>query len=237
MTAWRFDNARFSFSPTTFSLSGAYGQIVALVGPNGAGKTSLLRALLGDPVLRDGAAYLEGDTLPASRLPATAFPGRVGYLPQDAPLPLDVTCGALVRMGWIGRLSAWEAPSDSEQRRFESLVTALGLSEKLERPLSKLSMGERQRAALARVLLPEPKVLLLDEPTNHLDPPAATFLWKFLRERVANDRNAVVISTHDVASARRHAHRLVGIRQGAPVTDGATFDAKAFERTYGVEEV
>lgn len=236
MTAWRLEQARFPFSTKAFSLSGRAGEIVALVGPNGAGKTSFLRALLGEPVLASGAVFLGKDTVPAERLPASALPERVGYLPQDAPMPLEVTAGALVRMGWIGRLRPWEAPAENQRRNFDALVEALGLAEKLERPLARLSMGERQRAALARVLLAEPGVLLLDEPTNHLDPPGTSFLWRFLRERIASQRMAVALSTHDITSARRHADRIVGLIQGTVVTDGKQFGAAEYRAVFGVEE-
>jgi iron complex transport system ATP-binding protein len=236
MSAWRLEDARFRFAQASFSLRGENGEIVALVGPNGAGKTTLLRALLGDRVLASGAAWLGDDTVPVHRLPAGALPERVGYLPQDAPMPLDVSTGALIRMGWIGRLRPWRGPDSAQEQRFGELVAALGLAEKLDRPLARLSMGERQRAALARVLLPEPKVLLLDEPTNHLDPPAASFLWRFLQRRVATDRSAVVISTHDVTAARRHAHRIVGIKEGNVVADGPRFGGLEYRRTFDTDE-
>lgn len=236
MTAWRFEEARFPFSRRPFSLAGDPGEIVALVGPNGAGKTSMLRALLGERVFAAGAAYLGDDRVPTSRLSASALPGRVGYLPQDAPMPLEVTTEALVRMGWIGTLGAWESPSAEQKRRFDGLVGALALENRLSRPLARLSMGERQRAALARVLLAAPPLLLLDEPTNHLDPPGVSFLWKFLRERTAEDRSAVLVSTHDVAAARRYAHRAIGVRDGTVAHAGAEFDREAYRRTYGGEE-
>jgi iron complex transport system ATP-binding protein len=235
MSAWRLEQARFPFAFAGISLEGRAGEVVALVGPNGAGKTTLLRALLGDPVLAAGAAYLGDDTVPAERLPASALPERVGYLPQETPVPLDVTTEALVRMGWIGRLRPWESPTDAQRGRMALLVEALGLGEKLDRPLARLSVGERQRASLARVLLPEPRVLLLDEPTNHLDPPAGAFLWRFLREQVAATGTAVVISTHDVTAARRHAHRIVGLRQGTVVCNGV-FAAAEYAATFGIGE-
>ncbi len=235
MTAWRFENAAFGFSTEPFSLSGKPGELLALVGPNGAGKTSMLRALLGERVLSAGAAYLGVDRLPAARLPATALVERIGYLPQDAQVPPDLTVEALVRMGWTGLLRPWEAPSSAQRQRFQQLVETLGLSEKLQRSVLRLSMGERQRAALARVLLPEPKVLLLDEPTNHLDPPGSTFLWNVLKGKTKVGI-AVIISTHDVTAARKHASRIIGVRGGTVVHDGAQFDSASYRTTFAVEE-
>jgi len=236
MTAWRFENAAFGFSSHPFSLSGKAGEILALVGPNGAGKTSLLRALLGERVLTAGAAYLADDTLPCVRLPSTALAERIGYLPQDAPVPPDLTVEALVRIGWTGLLRPWEQPSPTQQQHFQQLIETLGLRSKLTRSVLRLSMGERQRAALARVLLPEPRVLLLDEPTNHLDPPGSSFLWNFLKEK-AKAGTAVIISTHDVTAARKHATRIVGVRSGTVVCDGKSFSAADYRTTFAMEEI
>jgi iron complex transport system ATP-binding protein len=236
VSAWRFENARFAFGARPFSVRGEGSGVTALLGPNGAGKTSWLRALLGEPLLVEGAAYLGDATAPTTSLAATALAEAVGYLPQESPMPLDVTVEALVRMGWIGRLRAWDGPSPAQLARMDALLDALGLSGKRQRPIGRLSMGERQRAALARVLLPAPTLLLLDEPTNHLDPPTTKFLWTFLKERAVLEKVAVLVSTHDIAAARRFADRILGLRDGAIVHDGRGFDEQAFRATFGIGE-
>jgi ABC-type lipoprotein export system ATPase subunit len=100
---------------------------------------------------------------------------------------------------------------DAEQRARE-LLDRFGLSHRLEHTPGELSSGERQRTALARALLNEPKVLLADEPTGNLDTENATEVLKHLREFAASG-GAVLLVTHD-AQAAAAADRIIHLRDG-----------------------
>jgi len=142
---------------------------VCLVGRNGSGKSTLLKI---------AASLVEVD-----RGVRFAQPGAtIRYLPQEPDLTGHATVLAFVEAGL--------APGD-DPHRARYLLEQLGLTDE-EEP-ARLSGGEARRAALARVLAPEPDILLLDEPTNHLDLPAI----EWLENELAASRSALVLISHD----------------------------------------
>ncbi|HVW92817.1 MAG TPA: ATP-binding cassette domain-containing protein [Devosia sp.] len=145
------------------------GDKLALVGRNGSGKSTLLKIAAGEIQPDDGVRFLQ--------------PGAtVRYLPQEPDLSAFPTTLAYVEAG----LSEGNDPY-----RARYLLEHLGLTG--EEPTGSLSGGEARRAALARVLAPEPDILLLDEPTNHLDLPAI----EWLEEELQSLRSAMIIISHD----------------------------------------
>jgi ATP-binding cassette subfamily F protein uup len=145
------------------------GEKVALVGRNGSGKSTLLRIAAGTIVPEEGSRFLQ--------------PGvTIRYLPQEPDLSGFASTLAYVEAGL-------EAGDDHYRASY--LLEALGLTGE-EHPV-RLSGGEARRAALARVLAPEPDILLLDEPTNHLDLPAI----EWLEDELKSMPSALVIVSHD----------------------------------------
>jgi ABC transport system ATP-binding/permease protein len=142
---------------------------VCLVGRNGSGKSTLLKIAAG--------------TVEADRGVRFAQPGAtIRYLPQEPDLSGFATTLAFVEAGL--------APGD-DPHRARYLLEQLGMTGD-EEP-ARLSGGEGRRAALARVLAPEPDILLLDEPTNHLDLPAI----EWLENELSGSRSALVLISHD----------------------------------------
>src|SRR4051795_11184615 len=142
---------------------------VALIGRNGSGKSTLLKIAAGLVEPDSGSRFVQ--------------PGAtIRYLPQEPDFGGHATTLAYVEAG-LG-------PGDDHyQARF--MLEQLGLTG--EEAPANLSGGEARRAALARVLAPEPDILLLDEPTNHLDLPAI----EWLEAELAGLRSAVVLVSHD----------------------------------------
>ena len=168
---------------------------VGLIGRNGSGKTTLLRVLAGLEGFDEGTLALRRGAL-------------VGYLPQDPQLEPGhsvLESAAAVATGTAGSGRVPEIP----QHRVEALLTRLGITG-WERPVDRLSLGERRRIAVARALLPDPDLLLLDEPTNHLDPD--TILW--LEETLFDFRGAVLVVTHDRYFLDRVVDRMVEVARG-----------------------
>ncbi len=145
------------------------GERIALVGRNGSGKSTLLKIAAGDIEADGGKRFVEPSA-------------TVRYLPQEPDLSAFATV--------LDYVVAGLAPGD-DAHRARTLLEALGLTGS-EAP-ARLSGGEARRAALARVLAPEPDVLLLDEPTNHLDLPAIEWLEAELKSM----RSALVLISHD----------------------------------------
>ncbi|WP_417308104.1 ABC-F family ATP-binding cassette domain-containing protein [Devosia sp.] len=145
------------------------GEKLALVGRNGSGKSTLLKIAAGEILSDGGRRFVQPGT-------------TIRYLPQEPDLTGFATVLDYVEDGLQEGDDSYRAPY---------LLNALGLTG-AEEP-SRLSGGEARRAALARVLAPEPDILLLDEPTNHLDLPAI----EWLEEELKSIRSALIIISHD----------------------------------------
>ncbi|SFK74447.1 ABC-F family ATP-binding cassette domain-containing protein [Methylocapsa palsarum] len=167
-------------------LSVSAGERLCLVGRNGSGKSTLLKIAAGLLEHDGGARFMQPDA-------------NVRYLPQEPDLTGYPTALAYVEAG-LG-------PADDPHRAL-ILLNELGLQGG-EDP-AKLSGGEARRAALARVLAPEPDILLLDEPTNHLDLPAIEWLEAELRGL----RSALVIISHDRRFLQNLSRKTVWLDRG-----------------------
>jgi ATP-binding cassette subfamily F protein uup len=150
-------------------LSVTPGEKIALVGRNGSGKSTLLKIAAGEITPDDGIRFMQ--------------PGAtIRYLPQEPDLTGFPTTLAYVEDG---------LHEGDIHYRAQYLLEQLGLTGR--ESTANLSGGEARRAALARVLAPEPDILLLDEPTNHLDLPAI----EWLEEELKGLRSALVLISHD----------------------------------------
>ncbi|PLP60085.1 elongation factor 3 [Mesorhizobium loti] len=167
-------------------LVAAPGDKIALVGRNGSGKSTLLKIAAGMIEAQDGEVF---------RQPTAT----VRYLPQVPDMDGFASVRAYVEAG-LG-------PADDPYRA-TYLMEHLGLSGE-ERPAD-LSGGEARRAALARVMAPEPDILLLDEPTNHLD--LAVIEW--LEEELARTSSALIVISHDRRFLQRISRATVWLDRG-----------------------
>jgi ATP-binding cassette subfamily F protein uup len=169
------------------SLSVSAGERLCLVGRNGSGKSTLLKIAAGLVEADGGTRFLQPDA-------------SVRYLPQEPDF--NGFTNALVYV------EAGLGPSD-DPFRARYLLNELGLTG--EEDLAHLSGGEARRAALARVLAPEPDILLLDEPTNHLDLPAIEWLESELKSL----RSALVLISHDRRFLQNLSRSTVWLDRGA----------------------
>jgi ABC-type iron transport system FetAB ATPase subunit len=174
--------------PLSFAVAG--GECLAIEGPSGSGKTRILRAIADlDPV--EGHIFIDGSE--RAEVPATHWRKLSRYVAAEP--------------GWWADTPRETLPTtDAVQPRIARLISAVGLDEDvLDRPISLLSTGERQRIALVRALLDEPKVLLLDEPTGPLDVASSALVEELIRFQLLAGR-CVLIASHDAALVDRLAH-------------------------------
>ncbi len=193
------------------------GEIVALLGRNGAGKTTLLKSLVGLVHLQAGSIALAGHDI--TQQPVATRCRTLGYLPQDpnALLFADTVREELLitlRNHGFKHKPADELPLDPDK-----LLAHLQLQDKAATYPRDLSVGERQRVALAAITVTKPAVLLLDEPTRGLDYAAKEQLATLLRAwRKAG--MAILLVTHDVELAAQLADRVSLLSQGQIIAEG-----------------
>ncbi|HWP33704.1 MAG TPA: ATP-binding cassette domain-containing protein [Solirubrobacterales bacterium] len=181
----------------------------AIVGPSGAGKSTLLRLLnrLADP---DTGTVSYRDS-PLAEYDPLALRREVSLVPQ-LPALLEGTVGSNV---------AYAAGIAAEDLDVEGCLRLAGLpAEFAGRDVARLSVGEQQRAMLARALAQRPAVLLLDEPTSALDEAARDAIEATLAELQRALRISVVLVSHDLEQARRLGEWVVRMEDGGVVESG-----------------
>ncbi|RUM98400.1 ABC transporter ATP-binding protein [Pseudaminobacter arsenicus] len=184
------DGIRLTFGGTPLldgaALSASSGEKIALVGRNGSGKSTLLKIAAGMVEPQDGEVF---------RQPSAT----IRYLPQMPDMDGFATVRAYVEAG-LG-------PADDHYRA-TYLMEHLGLTGE-ENP-GDLSGGEARRAALARVMAPEPDILLLDEPTNHLD----LTVIEWLEDELSRTSSALIMISHDRRFLERVSRATIWLDRG-----------------------
>ena len=142
------------------------GEFVALVGPNGSGKSTLLHVLLGTQAPAAGRVQLFGEE--PDRFHAR---WRLGFVPQRPSLKSEVpaTVREIVASGRLRQRGWWRRESDADRTAIGHAVESVGLAEVADRPLNELSIGQQQRAFIARAFSSDPELLVLDEPIAGVD--------------------------------------------------------------------
>lgn len=187
------------------------GQIFGFLGPNGAGKTTTVRLLCCLIAPTWGEAFIDG--LQVGR-EDQAIRRVVGIL-TEAP-GLYERLSAYQNLEFYGRLYGLSA--GSLRRQVEKYLEMLDLWERRDEPVGAFSKGMKQRLAIARALLHEPKVLFLDEPTSGLDPEGAKTVRDFVAELRAEGRT-IFLCTHNLDEADRLCDRIGIINQHLLIVD------------------
>ena len=176
------------------------GRVTAIVGPNGAGKTTFIKSLLGltrpdDGTLRFDGALISGDD---------AYRARIGYMPQIAHFPENLTGAELLDL--LRDLRGVESGD-------ERLVEQFGLRDALGRKLRKLSGGTRQKVNAVAAFLFAAELFVLDEPTSGLDPVSAGILkQRILQERIAG--RTIILTSHILSEVDELADDVVFLHEG-----------------------
>jgi Cu-processing system ATP-binding protein len=165
------------------------GRVTAIVGPNSAGKTTFIKSVMG--LVRPDEGTILFDGAPIGRLDRA----RIGYMPQIARFPENLTGAELVAM--LGDLREGQ-PGVAARPRDEELLERLGLAPHLDKPLRALSGGTRQKINAVLAFLFTPDLLVLDEPTSGLDPVSSAALKD--KVRAARDAGRTVVVTSHVLS-------------------------------------
>lgn len=219
----------------------APGEHVALLGPSGSGKTTLFRLLNGSIFPSTGKLlYHESDVATMDHAELRAMRCKIGsvyqqhYLVSGMSVLTNTLSGALGRWSLSSTLRNLIHPGREEVERAEHCLEAVGLKEKRRFRCDQLSGGQQQRLAIARTLMQGPEVILADEPVASLDPTLSAEILDLLAGLAEKAHLTLLISLHQVELARRHARRIVALRDGQIAFDrlAKEVDTKSLEDLY-----
>jgi osmoprotectant transport system ATP-binding protein len=199
------------------------GAVTAVIGSSGSGKSTILRLLLGLELPDAGLVRVDGEAVSAAN--RLAIRRRIGYVIQEGGLFPHLSVRD--NLALLPRHLNWSrARIDARAIELAELVEIPGSA--LTRFPLELSGGQRQRVAVMRALMTDPPALLLDEPLGALDPLVRFELQERLRQLFHVLGKTVVLVTHDLPEAAFLAPRLVLLRAGRVIQDGAP--AELYER-------
>jgi len=199
--------------------SAVKGELIAVIGKNGIGKSTLLRTFAGLQEMIGGSLSIDGKNIvDFSRLQLSS---KIGYISTEIVRVSNMKVYDLVSLGrfphtnWLGRIDV------SDHQMIMDAISKTGMEDFINRPVSELSDGERQRAMIAMVLAQDAGIMIMDEPTAFLDISSKYEIIHLLNELTRNRDKTVIFSTHDLATAVSQADKIwlmkdQGMMGGAP---------------------
>lgn len=199
-------------------LSVRAGEVVGLVGPNGSGKTTAVRVASRTLPPWGGRVQVDG-TDPYS-ISARNAARSVAVVPQEFAPAFSFTVLEVILMGRSPYLSPWGGGGAGDYQRAREAAELLRVQHLADRPVEKLSGGEKQRVVLAQALAQDAPLLLLDEPTTHLDLRHVVGILDVVRRLAVSGEKGVLGIFHDLNLASAYCDRLVAIDSGRVVAQG-----------------
>lgn len=201
----------------------APGEIVGLLGHNGAGKTTIMKMITG--YLEPSAGILEVDNLDI-RDKRTEIQNKIGYLPENCPLYLEMTV-----IDYLQYTAGLRGLDEQESGRavFDA-INRTALNGKATDVMATLSRGYRQRVGVAQAILTKPELLILDEPTNGLDPTQIRQMRGLIKE--LGEQSTIIISTHILQEVHAVCDRVLIMRNGEVALDTHLDDLQSSQRLH-----
>lgn len=178
------------------------GEVFGFLGPNGAGKTTTVRMLCCLIGKTSGTAKVGGYEI-GNAADIQKIRKIIGLLPENVGLYEDMS--AYKNLDFYGKI--YKLTEKQRRERIERFLRMLGLWEKQDQPAGSFSKGMKQKLAIARALIHDPKVLFLDEPTANLDPEASKTVRDFILE-LKKEKHTIFLNTHLLDEAERICDRV-----------------------------
>ena len=202
------------------SVTIAHQAVTAFIGPNGAGKSTLLSVICRLVAKDGGEVRVEGKEI--GQYDSFELARKLSILKQTNQMPIRLTVRELVGFGRFphsrGRLT------NEDQKYINEAIRYAGLEHLEGKYLDELSGGQRQRAFIAMVLAQDTPYVFLDEPLNNLDMKHAVHMMQLIRRLAGELGKTVVLVLHDINFAASYADRIVALKDGKIVREGATDD-------------
>ena len=194
------------------------GEIVGFLGPNGAGKSTAMNIVPGYLSSNVGKVYVDGDEILEN---PTAAKKKIGYLPEQPPLYMEMTVGEYLE--FVYELRACKLP---KKEHLNEVCRVVKITDMYNRVIRNLSKGYKQRVGIAAALVGNPPLIILDEPTVGLDPKQIIEVRNLIRT-LGRD-HTVILSTHILSEAQAVCDRMIIIDHGRIVADGKTDEINRF---------
>ncbi|WP_107497461.1 ABC transporter ATP-binding protein [Thalassobius sp. I31.1] len=209
------------------------GAFVGLIGPNASGKSTLFKTLSGLVPAKAGTVFLGGEDITHMRRQVRAK--RIAYMPQAFGCNAILSVFESVLLA-LKQTTGWRVKSDNLDQVSDTLAV-LKLGHLADRGIADLSGGQAQMVAVAQTLVRQPDVILLDEPTSALDLHHQLSIMASVKNETKLRKPVVMAALHDLNLAAKFCDRLVLLRDGRILADGAPEDILALSEigeTYGV---
>ena len=194
------------------------GELFAFLGVNGAGKSTTISILCG--LLKKDSGTVQVNGIETDKAGAQTK-RMIGVVFQDSVLDKPLT----VKENLMSRAALYGITGKAFDKRLQELVEILDFDEFLNRPVGKLSGGQRRRIDIARALLHRPEILILDEPTTGLDPQTRQLIWNVIEKLQKNENMTVFLTTHYMEEAA-NAGYVVILDKGSIAAEGTPFELK-----------
>lgn len=219
------------------SFTVAPGQFLSIIAPNGTGKSTLLRCISGVLPLKQGSLTINGMAVSSfSRRQLAKLIAVVG----EEDTAFDYTVLQTVAMGRFAHIGRFGSESLEDRRIIQQALQDVGMWDKRQQNLSRLSQGERQKVLIARALAQCPQILLLDEPTSHLDIRNQFAILGLIKQLIAKSNMAVVAVIHDINLALQFSTHLLLMKDGEMLACGEPADVLSediLRAMYGIDFV
>ena len=194
------------------------GQVVVVCGPSGSGKSTLIKCVNALEPFQKGRITIEGVSVGSAGTDQNALRARVGMVFQHFELFPHLTIEENLS---IAQRKVLKRPAEEAREKTMALLARVGLSDHAHKYPNHLSGGQQQRVAIARALAMDPVAMLFDEPTSALDPEMVNEVLDVMVE-LAQEGMTMICVTHEMGFARKVAHRVIFMDEGAIVEDCAT---------------
>lgn len=202
------------------------GEFVSIIGLSGAGKSTLLRSINRLNDVTEGEITIDGVSLTkAGKKELRRIRRRIGMISQQFNLVKRSTVQKNVLSGRLGYYSTWKSIlglfSKEDYERTKDALERVDLQDKLHSRCDELSGGQQQRVSIARTLVQQADIILADEPVASLDPVTTQKIMKDLQNINTTLGKTVIVNIHSVELARSFSTRIIALKAGEIVFDGA----------------
>jgi len=212
------------------------GEFVGIIGPNGSGKTTLLKNICQVLKPNKGVILIDGKT----HYKPKELAQKLAIVSENGPINFDFTVSEVVLMGRTPFLRRFQREGKEDIEIAKKSMAATDTLQFIERPITQLSAGERQRVFIAQCLTQMPKIILLDEPTNYLDINHKIKIFNFF-SALNKEKEVTILSVlHDLNLASRYCDKLILMSGGEIFASGKTDDvltATNIQKVYGVDVI